>query len=201
MSGLGAALTFTAPGIPLLFMGNEFQEYGTFHEDIPLDWSKARKHAGTLALHRDLISLRRNQHGHSIGLKGRTVHIPVSDNAKKCLVYWRSHEKHPADQVVVAMSFSAQPAEVVIPFPSAGPWIMRLNTDHVTYGGATKLDPPKAFRLDPASAKAKTTLAPYSARIFSLVERPVSISSAAGGKEGASAIIDVCIHASRRKFQ
>ncbi len=173
MSGLGALLTFTAPGIPLLFMGNEFQEYGTFHDDVPLDWGKVTRHAGQLALHRDLIALRRNLRGTTPGLTGWDVRIPATDHERKTMVYWRSASDAPDDAVVVALNVSSVPAEVVIPFPSAGPWLLRLNTDSAMYGGATRSDNTKPFTLDPASAKAKTTLAPASARIYSLASRPV----------------------------
>ncbi|HMP90753.1 MAG TPA: alpha-amylase family glycosyl hydrolase [Kiritimatiellia bacterium] len=174
MCGLGALLTFTAPGIPLLFMGNEFQEYGTFHEDQPLDWSKTRKHAGMLTLHRDLIALRKNTQGHSIGLKGRGIRIQETDNQAKRLVYWRSHESRPSDIVVVAVNFSSQPTELVIPFPSPGPWLLRLDTENAAYGGTARADTPRPFRLDAQGHQALTALPPYSARIYSLVERPVA---------------------------
>jgi len=172
LSGLGAALTFTAPGIPLLFMGNEFQEYGTFHDDIPLDWGKTTRHAGLLALHRDLISMRLNKGGYSLGLKGKRVQVPAVDNEKKTVVYWRGHESNPNDQVVVVVNFSGQPAEVIISFPSEGTWVMRLNTDHVKYGGASKDEKARPFTIKAEALKVKTTLPAYSARIYSLVDRP-----------------------------
>ena len=176
-SGLGAVLTFTAPGIPLLFMGNEFQEYGTFHDDVPLDWGKTTRHAGLLALHRDLIALRRNSGGVTPGLKGWEVKVPAIDHDAKTIVYWRSAAEAPGDVVVVAMNLASEPRSVVIPFPSAGPWVMRLNTDSAAYGGAARAEAAKPFTLDAASAKAKTTLAPASARIFSLVQRPSAASA------------------------
>ncbi len=173
MCGLGAVLTFTAPGIPLLFMGNEFQEHGTWHENTPLDWSKTRKHVGMLNLHRDLIALRSNRGGHSIGLKGTGVRTPLLDNDSKHIVYWRWHDQHPADQAVVVINFTRNPSDIVIPFPSQGPWIMRLNSDWTTYGGQTSPDTARPFTLPPGG-KARTTLAPYSARIFTLMDRPAT---------------------------
>lgn len=171
LSGLGAVLTFTAPGIPLLFMGNEFQEYGTWHNDTPLDWSKIQHHAGTLELHRELIALRRNRAGHSVGLMGRRIEVPLINDKNKHMVYWRGHEDHPGDQVVVVINFAGLEGDVVIPFPSEGPWVMRMNTDWTTFGGETARDVPRPFTLS-AGARARTRMAPYSARIFSLVDRP-----------------------------
>lgn len=173
-SGLGAVLTFTAPGIPLLFMGNEFQEHGTFHDDIPLDWGKASRHEGLLALHRDLISLRRNRGGVSGGLKGWDVKVTEVDHEQKTIVYWRSAAEAPDDVVVVAVNFASVPRDAVISFPSAGPWVMRLNTDSATYGGSARTEAAKPFTLSSVPAKARTTLAPASARIYSQVNRPAS---------------------------
>lgn len=171
LSGLGAVLTLTAPGIPLLFMGNEFQEYGTFHDNIPLDWNKTTKHAGMLALHRALIRLRLNKDGYSVGLKGNLLQIPVLNEEQKHIVYWRGHENNSKDQVVVAINFSGQASEVIIPFPANGSWMTRLDTDHVMFGGASQYDMEKPFPLVGGSPKITTTMPPYSARIFSLAVR------------------------------
>ncbi len=171
LSGLGAVLTFTAPGIPLLFMGNEFQEYDTWHDDVPLDWSKVRRHEGTLNLHRDLIALRRNKEGHSVGLRGLGLRTPIADNQRKHLVYWRAHDSDPDDQTVIAINFTGEPADVVIPFPSVGPWQMRLNSDWTDYGGETDRGSPEPFTLA-TGARAQTRMASYSARIYTLANRP-----------------------------
>jgi 1,4-alpha-glucan branching enzyme len=119
LSGIGAAITFTSPGIPLLFMGNEFQEYGNWHDNTPLDWSKTTKHAGVLSLHRDLIRLRRNLDGQSPGLRGDAINVVLADQNAKQLAYWRSHKENPEDVVVVAVNLRGQPADMLIPFPSA----------------------------------------------------------------------------------
>src|SRR5258708_23590879 len=37
-STLGAALVFTAPGIPMVFQGQEFLAHGYFQDSVPLDW-------------------------------------------------------------------------------------------------------------------------------------------------------------------
>jgi 1,4-alpha-glucan branching enzyme len=172
LSGLGAVLTLTAPGIPLLFMGNEFLESGTWHEDTPLDWGKARRHAGSVELRKALIRLRRNLDGHSAGLRGRGVQVPVLDEERNMLVYWRSASTDPDDQVVVAINLQGEEQVLEIPFPTAGTWAMRLYTDWVEYGGEAPRSVSRPFTL-PARARARTPMAPYSARIFSLVERAV----------------------------
>ena len=72
-STLGAAIVMTSPGIPMIFMGQEFLESGHFDGSTPLDWSKTTTYAGILALYGDLIRLRHNTDGHTRGLRGKNV--------------------------------------------------------------------------------------------------------------------------------
>lgn len=184
LSGLGAVLTLTAPGIPLLFMGNEMQEVGTFHDDIALDWNKWKGNGGLVTLHRDLIRLRRNLDGAGDALKGPGIQVPVTDSAKKVIVYWRSLEKEPDRAFVIAINLSGKAVEnVVIPFPSAGPWQTRLNTDWTKYDGKSSANE-KPFKLDGKANKAQTTLAPYSARIFT----PAAAAEAAKAETAAPVV-------------
>ena len=69
-STLGAALVFTAPGIPMLFQGQEMLEDRWFHDRDPVDWSRRERFAGIVDLYRDLIALRRNLRGTTAGLLG-----------------------------------------------------------------------------------------------------------------------------------
>jgi 1,4-alpha-glucan branching enzyme len=177
---LGAVLTFTAPGIPLLFMGNEFLENGAFHEDRPLDWTKRQRFAGVVALHRDLIRLRRNLDGVGAALKGANIAIPVVDDVRKTLAYWRWNDAQPADRMVVVINFSnLEQANVVVPFPSEGPWVTRLHTDWTRYGGTVREDA-TSFNFRGVTPRASLTLPPHSARIFCLApgaaahQRPVA---------------------------
>lgn len=168
LAGLGAVLTLTAPGIPLLFMGNEFLESGPFHEDRPLDWSKRQRFAPLVALHRDLIRLRRNLDGAGPALKGSGIDLPVMDEQRKVLVYWRWHEQSPNDRMVVVLNLSGQPLNgVTIPFPSEGPWQTRFNTDWTKYGGSSR-EEAAPFNFRGITPRASLTLPPYSARIFAL---------------------------------
>lgn len=175
---LGAVLTFTAPGIPLLFMGNEFLESGTFHEDRPLDWSKRRTFAGVFALHRDLIRLRRNLDGAGIALKGRGIATPVVDDVRQVLAYWRWNDARPADRMVVVINFSGnEQANIAVPFPSEGPWITRFHSEWTRYGGAVR-EEAAAFNFKGITPRGSITLPPYSARIFALspgaaAQRPI----------------------------
>lgn len=192
LCGLGALLTLTAPGIPLLFMGNEMQETGWFHEDRILDWTKRTRHAGLVALHRDLIRLRRNRDGAGIALKGLGVEVPVQDDQRKLLVYWRWHEREPDRRMVIALNLSGQPMNAaVVPFPSAGPWVTRLYTDWKKYGGLGK-EEATPFEFRNAVFRGSVQLAPYSARIFTWAPatpegpRPAAASAAPAPEEPAT---------------
>ena len=44
---IGSALTLTAPGIPMLFQGQELLEDRWFDDTEPLDWSKEHRHEGS----------------------------------------------------------------------------------------------------------------------------------------------------------
>ena len=46
-STLGAALVFTAPGIPMLFQGQEFLQGGWFQDTVPLDWDQSETSAAS----------------------------------------------------------------------------------------------------------------------------------------------------------
>ena len=83
-STLGAAVVMTAPGIPMIFMGQEFLESGHFDGSTPLDWSKTTTYAGILALYKDLIALRHNAGGHTRGLLGKNVAVfHVNEGAQR----------------------------------------------------------------------------------------------------------------------
>jgi 1,4-alpha-glucan branching enzyme len=170
---LGAVLVFTTPGIPMLFMGQEFLEDQWFQDTRPLDWSKTEKYAGILQLHRDLMILRRNGYDTTKGLQGRNVtpyHVNIHDNV---LAYHRWWDGGPRDSVVVIANFSAQPKEgYVIGMPAAGLWKARFNSDWTGYDGEYN-DIGQAEILaeagdyDGQPAHAKLNIGPYSAIILS----------------------------------
>ncbi len=51
-STLAAAMVFTAPGIPMLFQGQEFLEGEWFRDTIPLDWDQRDEFHGIVRLYR-----------------------------------------------------------------------------------------------------------------------------------------------------
>jgi 1,4-alpha-glucan branching enzyme len=135
-STLGAALVFTAPGIPMIFQGQEFLEDGYFHDDRPLDWSKADHFDGILRLYRDLIQLRRNWHNNTRGLRGNHVNVHHVNNHDKLLAYHRWQHGGPGDDVIIVANFSARTySNYRVGMPRGGTWYVRLNSDWNGYSG------------------------------------------------------------------
>ncbi len=124
----------TAPGIPQLFMGQEFLEDRPWDVDPNgpnlLSWdglgaasdSTMRDH---LRFTRDLIHLRRDLPA----LRGDNVHPFYCSDTDRVLAYHRWREGS-GDDVIVVVSFAeATLSGYEIGFPAAGPWAERFNSD------------------------------------------------------------------------
>jgi 1,4-alpha-glucan branching enzyme len=167
-SALGAALVFTAPGIPMLFQGQEFLEGGWFEDTLPLDWDKTEAHAGLVNLYRDLIRLRRNLDGNAVGLTGQNIDIFHIDEENKLIAFRRWENGAEEQDVVVVANFANQTFEgYVLPFPIDGRWLLRFNSDSTLY------DPEftNTYSDDLAITEdgAVVTIGPYSALIYTRV--------------------------------
>jgi 1,4-alpha-glucan branching enzyme len=129
-STLGAALVFTAPGIPMIFMGQEFLECGSWSDASPLDWSKVERFAGIRALYRDLIRLRRNWYDTTRGLKGQNINVHHINQSGKVLAFHRWDQGGPRDDVVVVVNLADRGYDSYrVGFPRGGLWRVRLNGD------------------------------------------------------------------------
>ena len=127
---LGSALVLTAPGIPMLFQGQELVEGSWFSDEGGVDWGLRHRHAGLLQLHRDLISLRRNVYDVSRGLRGPSVAVHHVNEEEHVLGYHRWQNGGPRDDVIVLANFSATPLpDYRIGVPRAGRWRVRFNSD------------------------------------------------------------------------
>ena len=172
-STLGAALMLTAPGIPMLFQGQEFLEGGWFRDDVPLDWRRREDFAGIANLYADLISLRLNRWGHSRGLTGGNIHVFHADEETNLLAYHRWAEGGPGDSVVVVVNLSAQGREDQrVGLPSGGLWTLRFNSDAPSYsalfGHAESFDLEAHDEgADGLDFHGNVTIAPYSVLIYS----------------------------------
>lgn len=170
---LGAAITLSAPGIPMLFQGQELLEDGWFDDTMSLDWSKSSRFAGIVQLFRDLIALRRNDDGWSAGLAGPSVAILRADETTKLLAWQRWLDGGPGDDVVIVANLSTLPlVDVPLGLPRPGCWRVRLNSDSTlydpTFGAALAEDveaegPP----LDAQAQSGLVSVAPYAVVILS----------------------------------
>ena len=131
-SRVALGLTLTAPGIPHIFMGQEFLEDKQWHDDpgssFQIWWdglASDRAMADFLRFSRELISLRRNRPGlNGSGLKVFHVH-----NANRVLAFqrWVPNEGH--DVVVIASLSENSHHDYRIGFPTAGYWQEVFNSD------------------------------------------------------------------------
>ena len=135
-STLGAALVFTAPGIPMIFQGQEFLEDGYFKDTVPLDWARLRAFAGIHVLYRDLIRLRRNWFNQTRGLRGQHIHVHHVNNTDKVMAFHRWQDGGPGDDVVVVANFANRSYDsYCLGIPRAGWWRVRFNSDWQGYSG------------------------------------------------------------------
>ncbi len=134
---LAAALVLTAPGIPMLFQGQEFLEDGWFQDSVPLDWDKSEEFSGLVRMYRDLIHLRLNRSYSTRGLTGSGLNTFHENQADNVMAYHRWHQGGPGDDVVVVVNLSHLAHEnYTLGFPAPGTWRLRLNSDWNGYSRA-----------------------------------------------------------------
>jgi len=164
-NALAAVLTLTAPGVPMIFMGQELLEDAEFHDTNPLDWDRGDLSERSTGLYRDLIRLRRNLDGRGAALQDTRLRILEEDPDRQLLAYRRYRPGSPDDDLVVVVNFSADPVEdFSLTFPRPANWELLLNTDDPQYGeGFTG----KAARAPGGQSQTlPVSLAPFSAQIF-----------------------------------
>ena len=133
-SFLGAALAFTAPGIPMMFQGQEFAEDKWFSDGDPLDWHLTEAHAGVLQMYRDIIQLRRNVDDTTRGLRGPNVQVYHADHDAKMLTFQRWEYGGPQDTTVILANFANETYEgYTVGLPQEGNWELRFNSDWKGY--------------------------------------------------------------------
>jgi 1,4-alpha-glucan branching enzyme len=133
-STLGAVLVFTAPGIPMIFQGQEFLADGYFQDTVPLDWGKLAAYPGIHLLYQDLIRLRRNWFNQTAGLRGQNVNVHHVNNSDKVIAFHRWQDGGPGDDVVIVVNFANRGfGSYEIGFPRAGFWRVRFNSDWQGY--------------------------------------------------------------------
>ncbi len=172
-STLGMALVLTAPGIPMLFQGQEFLVDGWFQDAGELDWDQAEEHNGIIKLTAELIHLRLNRGGNTKGLTGQRVDVYHINHRDKVVAFQRSHDGGPGDDVVVIASFANQHFEQYqFGLPTDGNWSRRFSSDRRIYsedfGDQASGDieaEPQPYDGKPCSGRVE--LPPYTVLIYS----------------------------------
>ncbi len=175
-STLGAAMVMTAPGIPMLFQGQEFLQGEWFRDDVPLDWHQNTEFAGIVRLYRDLIHLRRNQEGTSRGLTGQGLDVLHANDPDNVIAYHRWAREgggpQPGDDVVVVINLSnREQLDYVVGLPDAGRWNLLLNSDANVYSpdfadtSSGDLDA-VAEPYDGQPARGRLVIGPYTVLIY-----------------------------------
>ena len=172
-STLAAAIVFTAPGIPMLFQGQEFLEGGWFRDDVPVDWDQREDFHGILRLYRDLVHLRRNTGGTTRGLSGQSIDVTHANDDRNMVAFHRWNSGGPGDDVMVVANFLFEGQDnYTIGFPRAGKWSLRFNSDWQGYsddfGGHSAADVTAVEgQYDGMPYHADVSVGPYTALIYS----------------------------------
>jgi len=170
-STLGAALVFTAPGIPMICQGQEILESAPFGD--PMDWDNYDRFRGIWLLYRDLIRLRRNWYDHTRGLRGQHVNVFHVNDADKVIAFHRWDGGGPRDDVVTVLNFGNRGyASYTLGLPRGGLWKVRFNSDWAGYspdfGSAPGYDTTAAGPgRDGLPCQGNVGIGPYTALILS----------------------------------
>jgi 1,4-alpha-glucan branching enzyme len=172
-STLGAALVLTAPGIPMIFQGQELLEDRWFQDKDPIDWARTEDEHGIFRMYRDLIALRRNRSGVTRGLCGQNIHIFHFNDEAKLLAFHRWDQQGPSDSVVVVVNMTNQNRDAYrLGFPRAGWWKTRFNSDSYKYDPNFYNHPTPDVETheegaDGLPCSGEISIGPYSVVIFS----------------------------------
>jgi 1,4-alpha-glucan branching enzyme len=172
-STLGAAAVLTAPGIPMLFQGQEMLEGAWFQDTVPLDWNRLDERGGIQRLYRDLIALRRNLGGATRGLKGQGCRVYHVNHDDKVIAYARELEGGPGDTTVVVLNFGNRAYDgYELGLPFEGTWHVRFNSDWSGYSPSFGDHPSYAVEAraeprDECPASGALSVGRYSALVLS----------------------------------
>ena len=172
-STLAAGLVFTAPGIPMIFQGQEFLQGDWFKDDVPLDWDLNEDFHGITRLYRDLIRRRRNWNDQTRGLRGQFLNVFHVNDEHNVLAFQRWDQHGKGDDVVVVANFANEFKEnYQIGLPAEGLWKLRLNSDAHVYSDEfanTESFDMEAYQgdKDGLSHHGSLNIGPYSILIYS----------------------------------
>ncbi len=168
LSTLGAATTLTAPGVPMIFQGQEMLENQAFDSALLVDWTKTNTYSFIVQFYHDLIAARRDLKGYTLGLEGDQCSVLQVDNANKVIAFNRWKSAAPNQDAVVIANFTGTPfVNYNVKFPATGAWYVHLNSDSTAYGPDYSNIGSSTVTASGNPATASITIGPYSALILS----------------------------------
>lgn len=171
-SVLAASLVFTAPGVPMIFQGQEFLQDEWFRDDHPLKWELANEYPGIVQSYRDLCHLRLNRNGISRGLCGQHVHVFHVNDDQNVLAFRRWDKGGIGDDVIVVVNFSNEArVDYRLGLPLPGKWKLSFNSGDKKYfddyGIANSCDiVTEAMAYDGFDHSGLVSIGPYVALIY-----------------------------------
>ncbi|RWX44024.1 1,4-alpha-glucan branching enzyme [Candidatus Electrothrix aarhusensis] len=170
---LGAAVVLTAPGIPMIWQGQEIFSITKFSDQIPLDWSRKERFAGVFTFYQDLCQLRRNWFNNTRGLRGQLINCHHLNDQQKIIAYHRWDQGGAGDDVLVILNFSNQSYfDYRVGLPRGGTWYCRFSSDWAGYCpdftniGGQDLQA-EGLAWDGMAQSGRVDIGPYSALILS----------------------------------
>lgn len=169
---LGIVLTLTAPGIPMLFQGQEFIEDEYFQDTEGLDWDKQYRLKGISRLVGDIIKLRTGFYDGTDGLRGQHLTIVHLNVETKILAYIRGGENE--QPVLVILNFSnADYGDYGIGIDEGTNWQLRINSVWKGYDNDFSDTDVENLRIEEAETDdrawtGKLDIPGYAALIYSL---------------------------------
>ncbi len=151
----GLVTLFGAPGVPMIYAGQEYGEDSPRTIDfVPLQWQKLKQpaHAEHFELVRRLIRTRRRHPA----LRSDHIEFLGNDFAHQHIVRFRRWDDASGDTVVVAVNFGHEPRAMDLPVPHPGRWRDMVGSRIRTA----------------AHGSVSITLGPYDAAMFVPVDTP-----------------------------
>lgn len=122
-AAIGAVLTMTSPGTPMLFQGQEWSDEDWFDDSRGLNWERAAERRGVVQMWTDLIRLRTGADDRAPGLRGANTECEQIGPHGRVLAIrrWGDEGRERATVIVVNLK-NRDHDELYVPFPSERPW-------------------------------------------------------------------------------
>ena len=132
-SAAGAVLAFAAPGVPMVFQGQEWGDEDWFDDARDLAWERLDEREGTSMLWRDLIRLRTGADDRAGGLRGDCVDAERCGPDGRVVVIRRWGIGGPDTATVAIVNLGSQPADAVELGFGPGGWTCVFSSDWAGY--------------------------------------------------------------------